>query len=373
MPELSPTPDDPIPPQPEFAHTLEPPPATAEAPPVTPRVDRGMQMVAGVVTAVILATGGGIAIGWNLAHALTNHAVSVGQIHTVAPQTPTPGSNGQTAAQKVIPAIVDINTVVQTSSATSQAAGTGLILDSDGDVLTNNHVVNGAIRVRVSIQGRSGSYAADVVGVDPRDDVAVIHIKDISGLPTVTLADSSKLQVGDSVFAIGNALGLGGVPRVTQGQVTALDQTITASEGGSSAETLTGMIQSDAEISPGDSGGALANASGQVVGMITAGQATSFRTTTSSVGFAIPSNTATRIANQILRGEPGNGVLIGPVGYLGVSVQTLSPDAAAQLGLGSGDGVLVRGVVSGSPAEQAGIRAGSVITAIDGSAVTSTD
>ncbi len=361
MSELSPPSAEPLPSQPEYPVA-----------PTPPRHDSGMRLIAGVVTAVVLATGGGVAIGWNLARALTNHSIaSSAQIHTVPPQTPAAGGSSQTAADKVIPAVVDINTVIQTTNSTAEAAGTGLILDSTGDVLTNNHVVEGSISVKVSIQGRSGSYTADVVGVDPRDDVAVIHIENVSGLPTVTIADSSSVQVGDSVYAIGNALGLGGSPRVTQGQVTALDQTITASDNGSNPETLNGMIESNAEISPGDSGGAIANGAGQVVGMITAGAATSFRTAPSSVGYAIPSNNAVAIANKILAGQSGNGIFIGPVGFLGVSVQDIDAQIAAQLGLSVSSGVLVRGVQSGSPAEQAGISSGSVITAIDGTAITS--
>jgi len=360
MSELSPPSTDPIPPQPEYPVAAAPPP------------DSGMRLIAGVVTAVILATGGGIAIGWNLSRVITNHSpVSSAQIHTVAPQTPSPGSSTQTAAAKVIPAVVDINTVIQGTNSTGEAAGTGLILDSNGDVLTNNHVVEGSISIKVSIEGRSGSYTADVIGVDPGDDIAVIHIENVSGLPTVTMADSSSVQVGDAVYAIGNALGLGGTPRVTQGHVTALDQTITASENGSNSETLNGMIQSDAEISPGDSGGALANSAGQVVGIITAGEATGFRTTTSSVGYAIPASTAVDIANRILSGQAGHGIFIGPVGFIGVSVQDIDPQIAAQLGLNVSSGVLVRGVQSGSPAEQAGISTGSVITAIDGTKIDS--
>ncbi len=382
MSDLTPTPppEEPVQPQPQPEYTLAPPPpppppgeAPASAPVQTaPRGDAGMRLVAGIATAVVLATGGGIAIGWNLARALTNHSTPIAQIQTVSPQTPSPGGSTRTAAQKVIPAVVDINTVVQTSNATAQAAGTGEILDSTGDVLTNNHVVEGAISIKVSIQGRSGSFPADVVGVDPSHDIAVIHIENVSGLPRVSFADSSKVQTGDDVYAIGNALGLGGTPRVTQGQVTALDQTITASEGGSSAETLDGMIESNAEISPGDSGGALANSAGQVIGMITAGQATGFRTQTSSVGYAIPSNTTVSVANQILAGQSGNGVIIGQVGYLGVSVEDLDQGTADQLGLPVSSGALVRGVQPGSPAEQAGLAPGSVITAIDNQTINST-
>jgi S1-C subfamily serine protease len=323
-----------------------------------------MRLVAGVVTAVVLATGGGIAIGWNLARAISDHSSVAAQIHTVAPLSPSPGTSTQSAPDKVIPAVVDINTVVQTGSGTGEAAGTGLILDSNGDVLTNNHVVEGSISLSVAIQGRNGTYKADVVGVDPTDDVAVIHIENVSGLPTVTLAESSALQVGDAVYAIGNALGQGGTPRVTQGHITALDQTITASENGSNSETLNGMIQSDAEISPGDSGGALANGAGQVVGMITAGEATSFRTTSSAVGYAIPSSTAADVANRILNGQAGNGIFIGPVGYLGVSVPS------QQAGV---TGVLISGAQPGSPAQAAGLTDGSVITAVNGTSVDSPD
>src|SRR5579872_3543281 len=218
MSELSPPTAEPIPPQPAY-------PVAAPAP-----HDSGMRLIAGVVTAVVLATGGGVAIGWNLARAISSHSAQSARIHTVAPQTPAAGSSSQTAAANVTPSVVDINTVIQTTNATAEAAGTGLILDSTGDVLTNNHVVEGSISIKVAIEGRSGTYTTDVVGVDPGDDIAVIHIENVSGLPAVSIADSSRVQIGDTVYAIGNALGLGGAPRVTQGHITALDQTITASD-----------------------------------------------------------------------------------------------------------------------------------------------
>ena len=210
-----------------------------------------------------------------------------------------------------------------------------------------------------------------MIGVDPADDLAVIHIENVSNLPMVTMADSASLRIGDKVLAIGNALGLGGVPRVTEGSITALNQTITASDNGANSEQLAGMIRSDAEISPGDSGGALVNLAGHVVGTITAGEATSFRSDTSAVNYAIPSSTGVRVANLILSGQSGNGILIGPVGYLGVGVDTLDPQTAAQLGLTVTSGALVRSVQAGSPAESAGITIGSVITAINGAAVDS--
>jgi S1-C subfamily serine protease len=354
-------------PGPETQLMLVPQPVSAPPP---PHRGLGSGLALAIVAAIVLATGGGVGIGFSLAHLISSHTGSQAQIQTVTPAT-NGTSNPTSIAAKVAPAVVDINTTIQTATANEQAAGTGLILDSTGDILTNNHVVAGSISVRVTVQGRSGNYTATVLGVDPSDDMAVIHIANVSGLPTVKLADSSKLQVDDKVLAIGNALGLGGAPKVTQGFITALDQTITASENGNNSETLNGMIQSDVEISPGDSGGALVNTAAQVVGIITAGEATSFRTNTSTVAYAIPSSTAVRIANQILAGQAGGGVLIGPVGHLGVGVDTLDAATAAQLGLSVTSGALVRTVQAGSPAATAGITPNSVITAINSTVIDS--
>jgi S1-C subfamily serine protease len=352
---------------------LAPPPAPAAASP-HPSPNYARRLTAAIVAAVILATGGGIGAGWAMARFISSHNTTQAHVQTVQPikQSTSSGSTNldiNSITRKVSPAVVDINTVIQTASGSAAAAGTGLIITSSGDVLTNNHVVEGSVSIKVSIQGKSGTYAATVIGVDPADDVAVIHVNGVSGLPTVTIADSSTVTIGDTVYALGNALGLGGSPRVTKGIVTALDQTITASDNGSQAEQLTGMIQSDAEISPGDSGGALVNSAGQVIGIITAGQAQGFRSNSTTIAFAIPSSKAVDIANRILAGKAGNGIYIGPVGYLGVSVQTLDATTAAQLGLSISSGAYVRAVVAGSPAEHAGITAGSVITRVNSAVV----
>ncbi len=354
---------------------LAPPPAPAAASP-HPSPNYARRLTAAIVAAVILATGGGIGAGWAMARFISSHNTTQAHVQTVQPikQSTSSGSTKldiNAITRRVSPAVVDINTVIQTASGSAAAAGTGLIITSSGDVLTNNHVVEGSVSIKVSIQGKSGTYTATVIGVDPADDVAVIHVNGVSGLPTVTIADSSTVTVGDTVYALGNALGLGGSPRVTQGIVTALDQTITASDNGAQAEQLTGMIQSDAEISPGDSGGALVNSAGQVIGIITAGQAQGFRSNSTTIAFAIPSSKAVDIANRILAGKAGNGIYIGPVGYLGVSVQTLDATSAAQLGLSITSGAYVRAVVAGSPAEHAGITAGSVITRVNSTVVDS--
>ncbi len=352
---------------------LAPPPAPAAASP-HPSPNYARRLTAAIVAAVILATGGGIGAGWAMARFISSHNTTQAHVQTVQPikQSTSSGSTKldiNAITRRVSPAVVDINTVIQTASGSAAAAGTGLIITSSGDVLTNNHVVEGSVSIKVSIQGKSGTYTATVIGVDPADDVAVIHVNGVSGLPTVTIADSSTVTVGDTVYALGNALGLGGSPRVTQGIVTALDQTITASDNGAQAEQLTGMIQSDAEISPGDSGGALVNSAGQVIGIITAGQAQGFRSNSTTIAFAIPSSKAVDIANRILAGQAGNGIYIGPVGYLGVSVQTLDATSAAQLGLSISSGAYVRAVMAGSPAEHAGITAGSVITRVNSAVV----
>jgi S1-C subfamily serine protease len=175
--------------------------------------------------------------------------------------------------------------------------------------------------------------------------------------------------VGEGVVAIGNALGQGGTPTATQGTVTALDQSITASTGANSAEQLTGLIQSDAPISPGDSGGPLVNKAGQVIGVITAGESQGYRQSTATVGYAVPSNTAISAVSQVRSGKSSGNVIVGQPGYLGITTQSLTPSAAAQLGLNVSSGVLVTGVVPGSPAEKAGIAKNSVITAIEGTSV----
>jgi S1-C subfamily serine protease len=267
-----------------------------------------------------------------------------------------------------VPAIVNINT---TLAGGGTAAGTGLIVSSSGEVMTNDHVVRGSTSITVTVQGRSQTYAAHVVAVNQAQDVALIKLEGASGLPTVSFGDSSALKIGDPVLAIGNALGRGGAPQVTQGNITGLDQTITASEGRSSSETLTGMIESDAVIYQGDSGGAIVNAAGQIVGMITAGQAQGFRSAGSDVGYAITSKTALGVVNRIRAGEQAADLTYGQIGYIGVSAQTLTAAGASQLGLNVSSGALVVGVQPGSPAQAAGIPQGSAITAVGGTAVTS--
>ena len=361
---------------PPTSDAMGPPPQWMPAPPPRP-ASIWSRIAAFIVLIAVVAAAAGAGIGWGLARAVNNRPVAQATtspeapIQQVTPGTSTsPSSTTDAIAAKVSPAIVDINTVLGNGA----AAGTGMLISSTGEILTNNHVVNGSTSITVTVQGRSQKYSAHVVGVDISQDIAVIQIDgSVSGLPTVKFADSSSLEVGQTVVALGNALGRGGAPNVTSGQITALDQTITASSGGSSSETLNGMIQSDAVIYEGDSGGALVNTSGQVVGMITAGQAQGFRSSASDVGFAIAANTAVGVVNRIRAHEQAADLTYGQVGFLGVSVQTLDAFSAQQLGLSVSSGALVTSVQPGSGAEAAGIARNSVITKVGGASVTSSD
>jgi S1-C subfamily serine protease len=375
------------------------PPAAQAAAPVPPRRRSGRVVVAAILAGVVLLVGAGT--GWGYLTSRVIHEITSGSqvaqnpIH-LAPQSGGSSNNGsssngsssnlppqssqanqpanaQAVASKIASGIVDINTVLTTSvtGRTAQAAGTGMILTSDGEILTNNHVVQSSTSITVTIPGHSGTYNATVLGVDPSADVALIKVNGLSGLPTVPLADSSTLSVGQPVVAMGNAGGAGGAPSVTTGQITALDQTITASSDGGPSEQLSGLIQSDATIQPGDSGGALANSAGQVIGMITAGEATGFRQSSTNVGYAITASDAINVVNEIRAGHASSSIFIGPTGHLGISVQDIDPRTASRLGLSQTSGALVTGVESGSPAEKIGITANSVITSIDGTAISS--
>jgi S1-C subfamily serine protease len=258
-----------------------------------------------------------------------------------------------TSAEQV--GVVNIDTVLNFGS--GRAAGTGVVLSSSGEILTNNHVVEGSTSITVTVVTTGKQYTAAVVGTDPTDDVAVLQLKDASGLQTAKLGDSSTVAVGDAVTAVGNAGGKGGTPTSATGTVTALDQSITAADSnGSNAEQLTGMIEIDADIQAGDSGGPLYSASDAVIGIDTA--ASSTRATGTTTGFAIPIVKAVSIADQIESGRETTTIHIGYPAFLGVQLDPRSVSGAG-----------VSGVVDGSAAAAAGIQAGDTITSVGGMAV----
>jgi S1-C subfamily serine protease len=350
-----------------------PPPATHST---GGRPRRRFLAIAAVVAALALLAGG-IGIGrFHVGTATDQSFDQGGHIQTVPP-----GSAGQSnasdlsadaIARKLESAIVDINTLINAVGdrpPAGQAAGTGMVVTSSGEVVTNNHVIAGATSIRVSIPGHSGTYSAHVVGADPPDDIALLQVDGVSGLPTVTLADSSGLTVGQRVVAIGNALGRGGPPTVTEGVIVALHRSITAQNGIGVPERLRDLIQSNAPISPGDSGGALVNSAGQVVGMITAASTGGRTETTSNEGYAISTNAAVSVLNSIRDGEESSKIVLGQPGFLGIEVGELDGSTAEQLGVRAG--VLVEGVIPGTPAARVGIPQGAVITGINGRTVRS--
>lgn len=264
--------------------------------------------------------------------------------------TTTGTTTAATAAQQT--GIVEITTVLGYQDA--QAAGTGMVLTSTGEILTNNHVVDGATKVTVTIASTGTTYPARVVGTDPTGDVAVLQLSGASGLQTAHLS-TAVATTGEAVTGVGNAGGTGSLTAAS-GTITALDQAITASdESGGSSEQLAGLIETDAGIASGDSGGPLYGADGTVIGMDTAASSGG-----AVQGYAIPTATAEAIAAQIESGVDDATIHQGYPAFLGVSLQD------------SADGAAVAGVVSGGPADGAGITAGDVVTSVGGTPVTST-
>jgi S1-C subfamily serine protease len=296
-------------------------------------------------------------------------------------------------AKKVDPGLVDINTVL--GYQTEEAAGTGMVLTSTGKVLTNNHVIEGSTSISVTDLGNGHTYTAAVLGYDRTVDVALIQLKDASGLQTVSLGSSSSVKVGESVVGIGNAGGVGGTPSKAGGSVTALDQAITASDQGSfgtTTEHLTGLIESNCDIQPGDSGGPLVNTSDQVVGMDTAASEAQGYSISGAAGqgYSIPIDAALSVVREIEAGKSATDVHIGGTGFLGVYIEANSSAATrGGLGIGSrtptatpgttsptsstsaGSGARVYSVISGTPAQSAGLQSGDIILSIGGSAVKS--
>ncbi len=277
-----------------------------------------------------------------------------------APRHPAPaeGPDPSAVVAAVGPQVVDIDTKLGYQSATG--AGTGIVIDPGGVVLTNNHVIAGATEISATDIGNGQTYPVEVIGYDRNQDIAVVQLGGAGGLPTANLGDSSRVGVGDPIVALGNAGGVGGTPSAVTGHVIALNQTVTASDSlTGSTETLNGLIQVNAPIRPGDSGGPTVNGANQVIGMNTAAS-DKFRLGRGE-GFAIPINQAMAIAGQIRSGAASPTVHIGPTGFLGVGVN----DAPG----GSGAGIVQ--VIPGGPIAQAGISPGGVITSVNGNAVNS--
>ncbi|MGH3843782.1 MAG: S1C family serine protease, partial [Pseudonocardiaceae bacterium] len=232
--------------------------------------------------------------------------------------TPRPDASGTSStsldltelAAKVDPGLVDINS--RLSKPNVQAAGTGIVLSSSGLVLTNNHVIDRATSITVTDIGNQQTYPATVVGFDRAHDVAVLQLQGASGLATAAIGDSDTVKVGQEIAALGNADGLGGTPSIAAGKVTNLHQTVNVRDDiTGSSQQLTGMIRVSADVRPGESGGPLVNAAGQVIGVITAGPDRS-RSGPAAEGLAIPINDAIAISKQIETGVATSTIHLGP-------------------------------------------------------------
>ncbi|GAB3433967.1 hypothetical protein GCM10027517_01510 [Phycicoccus ginsengisoli] len=267
------------------------------------------------------------------------------------------GSTAQATARQ-LRGVVDIVTTVDYGR--SQAAGTGIVLTSGGEVLTNNHVVDGATTITVTVLSTGRSYPARVVGTSPTNDLAVLRLVGAGGLTTAPMGRSSTVAVGDTVTGVGNAGNDPGTSAAT-GTVTALDQQVTASDGDGTSETVTGLIRTTAPIRSGDSGGPLLDRTGKVVGIDTAAETSGYGGQTVA-GYAIPIDHALDVAARILSGTDDATYHQGLPAFLGV--QTTDSSYAA--------GAPVVGVVAGSAAQRAGLAAGDTITAVGGKAVSST-
>lgn len=232
-----------------------------------------------------------------------------------------------------------------------RSLGSGVIVSPDGYILTNNHVVDDATDVKVSL-GDKREFTARVVGKDSKTDLAVLKIEQ-KGLPVVTLGDSTKVQVGDIVLAIGNPFGVG--QTLTMGVVSATGR------GGLGIEEYEDFIQTDAAINPGNSGGALINTQGELVGINTAILSRSGGN--QGIGFAIPVNLARNVMDQIIRGGKVTRA------FLGVSIQPVTPDIAKAFNLTKNEGALISDVSANSPAERAGLKPGDVVTKVDGQTI----
>ena len=341
-------------------------PQTVLSGPQSPRRRGGLRTGALVVLILLLALvfGTGLFAGWQFGKTsvtATSTGLQTGT-NPVATVPPISGNNLESVREAVIakvrPAVVEVT--VQTRS--GGGLGSGVIIDKRGYIVTNNHVVAGAQRVEVVLFDGT-LLPAQVVGTDPADDLAIVKINPTSNLTVATLGDSSKLQVGQDVLAIGNPLGI--TQTVTNGIISALGRNVSEGQNGT---TIPDAIQTDAPINPGNSGGALVDMQGNVIGIPTlAAIDPEFNTPASGVGFAIPSNRVKFIAPQII--DTGKVTHTGRA-VLGVRVTTVDQVLAAQDNLTVDHGVLIVSVTPNGAAAQAGLQPGDVIVGIDNTNVT---
>jgi S1-C subfamily serine protease len=333
-------------------------------PPVSPRRSTGRARTGAIAALTLLLAvvlGVGLFAGWQFGrtgNTGTNTAVTQSGTGSATTAPSLTGNNIEAVREAVIakvrPAVVQVNV----STSNGSALGSGVIIDRRGYIVTNNHVVDGAQSIEVVLYDGT-RLSAQLVGTDPADDLAVLKITPPSkGLTVATLGDSSKLQVGQEVLAIGNPLGI--TQTVTNGIISALGRSVSEGRGGA---TIANAIQTDAPINPGNSGGALVDLQGNLVGIPTLTAIDpEFNTPANGVGFAIPSNRVAFIVPQIIAN--GSVTHTGRA-YLGVRVADVDANMAARNNLSVDHGALIASLVSNGPAASAGLHTGDVIVQLD--------
>jgi S1-C subfamily serine protease len=266
-----------------------------------------------------------------------------------------------TVPSRLASGIVVINTKLGLQAAA--AAGTGMVLTSSGEVLTNNHVIRGATSIRIVVPGTGKTYTGRVIGYDVSHDVAVVQAVGASNLSTVTTTSVTP-AIGAAVTAIGNAGGTGKLSTAT-GKITHVHGSVVVNNDEGGAARLTDMIGVNASVIPGDSGGPLMNSTGEVIGMDTAGTpGATFRSTDATQAYAIPITRALSIAQKVVAGASSTSVHTGPTAFMGVQVESgFRGDR--------GSGATIAAVTGNGPAERAGLTEGDVVTAVDGHHVSS--
>lgn len=337
-----------------------PPPGALPAPPViaVPRRRRTPVALFVVLIAMMAAASGlaGGLIGARLERSVDAPPpiASEQPIVVAAPRIePLPTIDVASVAATIAPSVVTISADIESGPRRGGSVGTGIIITSDGEIVTNAHVIDGATEIRVRLAGETEPRPATLIGSDLSNDLALLRIAG-EGFPTVTFADSDSIAIGDEVVAIGFALDLDGAPSVTKGIVSALGRTISTSGG-----ALDGLIQTDAAISSGNSGGPLVNAAGEVIGINTAVARGSATTAASNIGFAISSRTTLTVIER-LREQGGDD---RQQGFLGVGLADRTD---------GGQGTVITEVQTGSPADEAGFEVDDVVIAVDGNRVAGT-
>ncbi len=406
-PPPPPPPGPPRPPMPPAGPATTPPPGAPPRTLVRQQRESRRRSLSALALACFLAFAAivGYTIGANNGSESTN-ASSAFPSQQIPQYDPNTGStsngssstsgNGQQAnidvqsiAERISPSVVNL----VSSMDQGEAAGTGIVISSSGLALTNNHVIASSTNLQAEVGADGDYYPVKVLGYDVEHDVALVQIEGASGLTAASLGDSSSVQAGDAIVALGNAGGKGGDPTVVSGSVTATGQSITASDqDGTNAERLSNLIQIDANIQPGDSGGPLVDADGKVVGMNAAASSSNggfgFGGQSTNEGYAIPIEDALAIAKKIESGDGGDTIHVGAhAAVIGVHVSSDGTSngygnpfggngdfgGSADQGTSTGNGAYVEDVQSGSGADQAGIEQGATIVAVDGKAVTSAD